>query len=132
MFKLVDFAGHACQDVPSQQLIAYTSLLQKAKRFIKQRRHELQLRQSAAVTAQQDWKAALTVTEQQQQQRQQEAGHEPVDSAETTAAVEQLRHLKHVLQSQIHQLNQETRELKALKTQVSPASQWCLPCTKQF
>jgi len=103
-------------------LIAYTSLLQQAKRFIKQRRQDLQLRQSAAVTAQQDWKAALAATEEQRQQ-QQEAGHEPVDSSETAAAVEQLRHLKHVLQGQIHQLNEETRELKALKTQVPPASQ---------
>lgn len=101
----------------SPQLAAYTTLLQQAKQFIKQRRREILQRQEAVVAAQTDWKAVLSAMEEQQQAHHASGTAVP---AELAQAVQQLRQLKGVLEDQIHQLNTETQQVKGLKARVSP------------
>lgn len=122
------------QQVPAgAQLSAYSSLLQHARHFIKQRRRDIQARQQAVMAAQADWRAVLSAMEEQQrlqlqqQQQQDDAGGGGAVGSELSQAVQQLRQLKGVLQEQIRGLNEETQQVKSLKARVSRGSccSWC-------
>lgn len=108
--------AYAAAGSGTTQLAAYTSLLQTAKQFIKQRRREVQQRQEAVMAAQADWKTVLAAMEEQQQLHLASGAAVP---AELVQALQQLKQLKGVLQDQIHTLNDETQQVKGLRARVS-------------
>eukprot|EP00879_Flechtneria_rotunda_P019310 GHRR01020280.1.p1 GENE.GHRR01020280.1~~GHRR01020280.1.p1 ORF type:complete len:1326 (+),score=682.05 GHRR01020280.1:480-4457(+) len=104
----------------SPKVQAYNRLLQQAKQFVKQKRRDIQQRQSNVIAAQADWKHALAA-----------AGEQPQPHGNSGQTMEQLRQLKHALQDQVHVLNGETHQLKAMKGQVRQLQAYVLMLEQQ-